>query len=340
MDWLTRGKSPGELGQGTTWQTGLAFLQLPVDDWPVSCETNIENLSEWHSKVTLAAESKEVDTLAYRINISRFSKIRMLLNTMARILNLYKRYKNQNDAMRKCELGELAVSDLEDAETFWILDAQSVICSAVKEGKLLRLCPRYRNRIIVVGSRAERLVQATWKKQEFILLPHNHRLSHLIAESEHAKGGHLGVSSTVAKIRSRFWIINVQKIVQSICNKCRKKFKMLCGQAMKNLPVEIQLSPPFTNVGVDLFGPFTITGEVQKRTRGKCFGVIFTCFTCRVVYVDVRSDYSTDSFLQVLRRFASVRGWPWKVYSDNGTQLVAASKELKDVVKGLEEATL
>lgn len=116
---------------------------------------------------------------------------------------------------------------------------------------------------------------------------------------------------------------------------------MLCGQAMKDLPVErLRPLPPFTSVGVDFFGPFTIKGEVQKRTRGKCFGVIFTCLACRAVYVDVSSDYSTDSFLQVLRRFASVRGWPRKVYSDNGIQLVAASKELKDVVKVLDEATL
>ena len=238
-DWLTRGKSPGELGQSTTWQTGPAFLQLPVDDWPISCETNIENLPERYSKVALAAESKEVGTLANRIDISRFSKIRMLINTTARILNLYKRYKNQNDAMRKRKTGELTVSDLENAEKFWILEAQSVIRSAVKEGKLLRLCLRYRNGIIVVGGRAERWMQATWNKQEFILLPHNHRLSHWIAESEHAKDGHLGVSSTVAKIRSRFWIINVRKIVKSICNKCikcRKKFKMLCSQAIKDLP--------------------------------------------------------------------------------------------------------
>ena len=58
----------------------------------------------------------------------------MLLNTTARILNLYKRYKNQNDAMRKRKTGELTVSDLEDAEKFWILEAQSVIRSAAIEG--------------------------------------------------------------------------------------------------------------------------------------------------------------------------------------------------------------
>ena len=94
-----------------------------MDDWPIPCETNIENLPD------LASQSKEVDTLANRIDISRFGKIRMLLNTTARILNLYKRYKNQNDAMRKRKTGDLTVSDLEDAEKFWILEAQSVIRS-------------------------------------------------------------------------------------------------------------------------------------------------------------------------------------------------------------------
>ena len=118
----------------------------------------------------------------------------------------------------------------------------------------------------------------------------------------------------------------------------QKKFKMLCSQAMKDLPKErLQPSPPFTNVGVDFFGLFTIKGEVQKRTRG---GVIFTCFVSRAVYVDISSDYSTDSFLQVMRRFASIRGWPQKVYSDNGTQLNAASKELRNALKDIEATTL
>ena len=110
---------------------------------------------------------------------------------------------------------------------------------------------------------------------------------------------------------------------------------------MKELPLErLQPSPPFTNLGVEFFGPFTIKGEVQKRGRGKCYGVIFTCFFSRAIYVDVSADYSTDNFLLVLRRFDSVREWPRKVYMDNGTQLMTASKELKDIVKGLDQAEL
>ena len=61
------------------------------------------------------------------------------------------------------------------------------------------------------------------------------------------------------------------------------------------------------------------------------------CLVVRAVYIDVAVDYSTDAFLQVFRRFVSVRGYPRKVFSDNGTQLVGASKELKDIASNLDQ---
>ena len=60
--------------------------------------------------------------------------------------------------------------------------------------------------------------------------------------------------------------------------------------------------------------------------------MLFTCLACRAVYTDVANDYSTNAFLQVLRRFSSFRGWPAKIFSDPGTQLVGASNELKNAI--------
>ena len=42
----------------------------------------------------------------------------------------------------------------------------------------------------------------------------------------------------------------------------------------------------------------------------------------------------------VLRRFVSLRGYPRKLYSDNGTQLVAASEALKKMIQGLKKEDL
>ena len=60
------------------------------------------------------------------------------------------------------------------------------------------------------------------------------------------------------------------------CIKCKKKFKRLSSQVTGVLPLErLKPCPPFSAVGIDYFGPYTIKGEVQKRVRGKCYGVIF-----------------------------------------------------------------
>ena len=52
------------------------------------------------------------------------------------------------------------------------------------------------------------------------------------------------------------------------------------------------------------------------------------------MHVDLAADYSTEKFLMVLRRFVSIRGYPSKLYSDNGSQLVAANEKLKNMVLG------
>ena len=110
---------------------------------------------------------------------------------------------------------------------------------------------------------------------------------------------------------------------------------------MADLPIERLLTtPPFHVTGIDFFGPYQSRGEVNKRSRGKCYGVIFACFVTRAVHVDLCVDYSTDAFLQTLRRFVCIRGWPKEIRSDNGTQLVAASKELRDVINGLDHSRI
>ncbi|KAL9954234.1 hypothetical protein ACROYT_G041739 [Oculina patagonica] len=42
----------------------------------------------------------------------------------------------------------------------------------------------------------------------------------------------------------------------------------------------------------------------------------------------------------VLRRFVSIRGYPSKLYSDNGPQLVSANEELKRIIKDFDQESL
>ena len=76
-------------------------------------------------------------------------------------------------------------------------------------------------------------------------------------------------------------------------------------------------------------------GEVNKRSSRKVYGGIITDLVVRAVYVDVAIDYSTDSFLMVFRRFVCIYGYPSVIFSDNGSQLVRASQELKSTLSSI-----
>ena len=336
-DIITRGCSPSELKEGSEWQAAPEFLKLPVSKWPVHKEEINIALPE-RKKTTFVGATvvEEKKALAQRFDLERFSKYTRLINTTARILNLYKRYK-KNSIRRDWEIQPC---DIEEAVSFWIKDAQSQMIAEIEKGKHRKLVPRLVDGLYVVGGRTERWMEATWNRQAFILLPKDHKFSLLIAMEEHAQTGHLAAAATISKIRSKYWIIGVTRIVNKLIDKCvdcKKKFEKLEKQIMSPLPIErMKPSPPFFNVGLDYFGPYVIKGEVQKRTRGKAWGVIFTCLSSRAVYVDLANDYSTNGFLQVYRRFISLRGSPQKLYSDRGTCLTSASNELKEIVKGLD----
>ena len=95
---------------------------------------------------------------------------------------------------------------------------------------------------------------------------------------------HLGISSTVAKIRSRFWVNNLTKLVKSIRHKCipyKIDNQRVETQSIGKLPVErLKPNTAWSNTSLDFFGPFTVKGEVNKRARGKAYGILFTCLAC------------------------------------------------------------
>ena len=117
--------------------------------------------------------------------------------------------------------------------------------------------------------------------------------------------------------------------------------KKLNEQAMGQLPMDrLKPTPAWYATALDFFGPFKIKDEVKKRTTGKAYGIIFNCLVSRAVHVEISPDYSTEKFLMALRRFVSIRGYPSKLYSDNGSQLVAANVELRSVIQGLDQKSL
>ena len=347
-DKTTRGCKLDQLELNSEWQSGPEFLRKKDrKDWPVHQDVTTKDLPERIKKVksiTCAlTETKENDSLAKRIDISRFSKLPLLLNTTARVGRIYKRFKKDNRTDLKME-EEITVTEKEEAERFWIIEAQRELHTDITNGKLKRFVPTIENGVITVGGRTSRWMQCTWNRQRFILLPANHPFSKLVAVEQHKLAGHRGISATISRIRSKYWILKISKLVWKIvmeCTDCKRRVANREIQIMSELPIEkLKPSPAFAHTGLDFFGPFEIRGEVRKRVRGKCFGLVFTCLSSRAVYCDITPNYTTDGFLQALRRFATIRGWPIKIFSDPGSQLEGASNELKEAVRNLDKMTL
>ena len=91
----------------------------------------------------------------------------------------------------------------------------------------------------------------------------------------------------------------------------------------------------FARTSVDYGGPFTtIQGRGKRRQkRDLC---LFTCLATRAVHLEMAFSLDTDSFLNAFYRMASRRGFPNEMYSDNGTNLKAADKELKQLITAIE----
>ena len=143
---------------------------------------------------------------------------------------------------------------------------------------------------------------------------------------------HQGRHITEGAIRNAgLWITGAKRLVSSViykCVSCRRGHGKLLTQKMADLPaIRLKPSPPFTYVGVDCFGPWSVT---TRRTRGgsadsKRWAALFTCMCCRAVHIEVLEQMNTPFFVNALRRFYAIRGYSSVVEHSTARQTSLAS---------------
>lgn len=137
------------------------------------------------------------------------------------------------------------------------------------------------------------------------------------------------MEATVAKLQRKLWVPGIRRIIKSVSNKC-VTCNRLCpwveGEKVGELFGErLKPSPPFCQTACDIFGPIKIRDVVKRRTLDKAFGIVFNCLSTQIVYV---------CLLVAFRRFVSISAC--SMYLDWGTQLMSASKELKQMFSKLD----
>ena len=181
----------------------------------------------------------------------------------------------------------------------------------IKNGRLKELSPFLdENGIIRVGSRLKWVkIPYEWKHQ--IILPAKHHITTLIVRKYHNQG-HLGPEYILSNIRRIYWILKGRSVIKQVgrrCILCQRKRTKDIQSKMSDLPFARlePMKPPFSAIGIDLFGPVMIK---QRRERLKRWGVLFSGCTKRAIHLEVVEGYDTDSFIGSFQRFVNRRGKP------------------------------
>ena len=87
--------------------------------------------------------------------------------------------------------------------------------------------------------------------------------------------------------------------------------------------------PPFAVTGVDFAG---LLYANTSQGQDKVYICLFTCGVTRAVHLELTVDLTANSFLHAFRRFASRRGLPTKMISDNAKTFTASAREVKKIV--------
>ncbi|GBN57261.1 hypothetical protein AVEN_17343-1 [Araneus ventricosus] len=106
---------------------------------------------------------------------------------------------------------------------------------------------------------------------------------------------------------------------------------------MADLPrSRVQPSRVFSRVGTDYACQFLIQPRRSRGTqRMKCYICVFVWLSTKAVHIEIVGDLTSETFIAALKRFIGRRGKPAEIYSDCGTNFIAADRELRRVVASL-----
>ena len=335
-DILSRGITNAEsFRDNVTWFHGPQFLYESVEYWPRQLDyLSISSDDEERiHHVKCVVEANEATELLL-CSSSNWHNLKCKVAVFTRLKDYLK-----NKSMKS---GRLTVDELNKAELhIWQYLQQKYFrdeynhlrCNRNIPAKsfLRKLSPFLDDRgVMRVGGRLGNSNLSNRVKHP-ILIPKQAMATELLIKSLHRSLGHLGRKTLTAHLKLDYHIVGISSIVKSVLRKClicRKVQGKPSTQFMADLPKERVIGdlPPFSNSGVDFFGPFLIT---KGRKSEKRYGVIFSCLTTRACHVEVSVSLDTDSFLNSLRRFIARRGPIIFLISDNGTNLVSGCKELK-----------
>ena len=234
-DDLSRGIRVNEL-QGR-WKNGPEFLYLPESQWPITTTLPAPNVDMERRQMQILT-AVTAPKASNGIDPRKFSSWRKLISVTARIRRLAVKIRLKKYDQHGKE-GPLTPEELQQAEIYWISQAQTTLYSRLNRGEFKSLSSfKDENGIIRVGGRVDEAI-VSYETRYPALLPSDHWISLLVTRHAH-QYGHSGVAATTGKTRRKFWILKANKLrksVKSKCGFCREMAHKAETQLMAELPV-------------------------------------------------------------------------------------------------------
>ena len=310
----------------------------------ISDSINLVDSSTCLSSVAMFTVANNDANLSDVIGIRKFSKLIKLFRVTALVFKYVNNLKISvcrkkeekyltTEDLKSCCAEELFISaeELEHSRIMWIKESQKIIKVSKKFKDLKHSLNLYEDDLGLLRCRG-RLGNAPvpYETKYPILLTKDSYLCELLIWDAHKSVGHNGIRETLNELRTKYWIPKIRQSIRKIihnCNICRRYE----GQAYKypdppDLP-ESRLKSGFSfeNVGIDYAGPVFVTNVYSHNNEVfKAWIALITCQTSRAVYLDLATNYSGLSCINVLRRFFSRRGTPKLIISDNGSTFISS----------------
>lgn len=330
----------------SSWFTGPSFLLQSCTKASEKFELiEPENDSDIRPQAQTCFTHLDEPTLTPN-RFERFSTLSSLIRGVAFLIHMVRSHKRSNGKCRgwhRCLLPRTN-DEINQAKEFVLKAAQNVAfvkeLSALQADKpvlqsspLQRLSPCLEKGLICVGGRLKHSGLPPMEKNP-IILPKESHISLLLVRHHHEQVKHQGRHLTEGAVRAAgLWILGGKGLISSVLHKCitcRKLRGKLEEQYMVDLPPErLKACPSFTYVGLDRFGPWSITTRCTRggQAESKRWTIMFSCLSSRAVHIEVIESMDA-SCINALRCLFSLRGPAKQLQSDCATNFTGACREL------------
>ena len=341
-DLLTRGLSLEQFKQRLDfWVYGPKWIQSQELVWPSS---QLNCLSEASKSIVLSTQISVAKVMEPLVPFERYSKFNKLVGVTAKMIEGLNKLKVLKDSMMQDRWGSLDPHQCAKIHLLRIMQSQcfSIELSYLKDPRNKQV-PNLvsslnlfidKDGILRSDGRSGKCNQYEYDLINPILLAKDHDLTKLIIQDCHEKCQHLGIGSTLTKVRmSGFWIPKIRQAVKNVISPCMmcKRFNSLSFKYPKvtNLPKHrVNFIKPFQHTGIDYTGHIFV-----KDSKGykKMYLLIFTCLNIRAVHIELLPDMDTQSLVLAIIRFTNIYGVPSHLYSDNARSFIAGCDVMKEI---------